>query len=67
MKITVALLVIAAAGLIGGAWLIGRWAVGLAVIVDSAGVALYALVRDDGRPVPQGPNVEILERYRNSA
>jgi hypothetical protein len=61
------LLLLAACGLIGGAWLIGRWAVGLAVIVDSLGIALYALVRDDGRPGPQGPNVEILERYRNSA
>ena len=36
------------AGVLGGGWLIGRWAFGLAVIADSVAVGVWALLRDDG-------------------
>lgn len=50
MRLSVVLLLSAAAGVVGGAWLIGMWCVGLAVIVDSAALAGYALFRDDVQP-----------------
>ena len=50
MRLSAVLLVCSLAGLVGGAWLIGRWAVGVAVMADSLLVGAYALVRDDGRP-----------------
>jgi hypothetical protein len=50
MRLSVLLLVLALAGMVGGAALIGRWAVGAAVIADSAAVAAWALLHDDGKP-----------------
>ena len=49
MRLHVILLIAALAGVVGGAWLIGMWAVGVAVIADSAAVAAWALFHDDGQ------------------
>lgn len=43
MRFAVFLLALSAAGVLGGASLIGRWAVGLAVIAVSLGLAYWAL------------------------
>jgi hypothetical protein len=53
MRLSVVLLCVSLAGVVGGAWLIGLWAVGLAVIADSVAVGVWALARDDGLPGPQ--------------
>ena len=41
------------AGLVGGlagGWLIGLWAFGLVLILESAGLIVWGLLRDDGLP-----------------
>ena len=48
MRSSVLLLLCSLAGILGGAALIGRWALGLALIADSIAVGVYALRRDDG-------------------
>ena len=39
-----------ALGALGGGWLVGRWCLGLVLIVLSAGLIAYGFFRDDGRP-----------------
>ena len=79
VRSAVMLLVACALGVLGGAALIGVWALGLAIIADSVAVAVFVLRCDDGVPeplpgeVPQ-PNAwavsgrvsSILERARAS-
>ena len=72
MRLSAFLLVLSLLGIIGGAALIGRWAVGCAVIFDSLCVGVWALHRDDGLPSPaalhEAPTLaNILERARRSA
>lgn len=66
MRTSIALFVVAAAGVVLGAALIGVWAVGLAVIADSVALAAYALLRDAPEPARPAvsPVAEILERGR---
>lgn len=71
MRLSVVLLVASLAGMVGGALLIGRWAVGLAVMADSLAVGWWAWNRDDGqqaaevRPVRGVPtHAQILEEHR---
>ena len=71
MRLSVVLLLLSLAGIAGGAALIAPWALGLAIIADSAAVGVYALLRDDGRR--PGPSVHevptlaaVLERARAS-
>jgi hypothetical protein len=71
MRQSVILLLCSLAGIMGGAALIGLWALGLAIIADSVAVGVYALLRDDeGRAAPsvhQVPTLnQILERARAS-
>lgn len=72
MRLSPILLACSLAGLVGGAWLIGMWAVGLAIIADSVAVGVYALLRDDGRGrgEPQAYDVptlhDVLERARRT-
>ena len=49
MRLSAVLLLCSLAGIIGGAWLIGMWCVGLAVIADSIAVGVFAWFRDDGK------------------
>ena len=76
MRSSVVLLLVSLAGVLGGAALIGMWALGLAIIADSVAVGVYALRRDDGVPAPQMQDLQpnawavagsvssILDRYR---
>lgn len=74
MRLSVALLLIALAGVLGGGALIGVPALGGCLIFDSLAVGLWALLRDDGEPVPGvrgvpgsgGTVAQILERARAS-
>ena len=71
MRLSVVLLLLSLAGVLGGAALIGIPALGAAVIFDSLCVGVWALARDDGQQ-PQvreiAPAVaDILERARRSA
>jgi hypothetical protein len=72
MRLSAALLLCSLAGIMGGAALIGLWALGLAIIADSVAVGVYALFHDDGtgaRPqVHAVPGAQqILERVRGAA
>ena len=54
MRSSVAILACSLAGVLGGAALIGVWALGLGIIFDSLAVAWWAIfVYDDGVPMPQ--------------
>src|ERR1700719_2051053 len=72
MRLSAVLLACSLAGVIGGAALIGLWAVGAAVIFDSLAVGVFALQRDDGtgRDAPSVHEVptlaRVLERARRS-
>jgi hypothetical protein len=56
------------AGVLGGAALIGTWALGLALIFDSLCVGVFALLRDDTGTAPsvhQVPTLrDVLEKAR---
>ena len=70
MRLSVVLLLCSLAGVIGGAALVGRWAVGVAIVADSAAVGVYALRRDDGNgqqpsvQAVQGTVASVLDRVR---
>ena len=73
MRLSAFLLVLSLLGVVGGAVLIGTWAVGCAVIFDSLAVGVWALLRDDGAapqvrelPGTGGTLQQILERARAS-
>lgn len=70
MRLSVVLLLCSLAGVMGGAALIGTWALGLAIIADSVAVGVYALLRDDAAAAPsvhQVPTVaNVLERARRA-
>ncbi len=67
MRLPVALLVLAAAGVVFGGWLIAPWAMGLAVVADSVALGVGALLWDRREPERRdlSPVAEILERGRN--
>jgi hypothetical protein len=72
MRLSVVLLLLSLAGIVGGAALIGLPALGGAVIFDSLATGVYALLRDDGRraapSVHEVPTLSnILERARGAA
>jgi hypothetical protein len=63
VRLSAFLLVIAVAGVVGGAWLIGMWAVGAVVIAMSGGLGAYAVLRD----VPEHPTAADLQASRDRA
>jgi len=72
VRLSIVLLLVSLAGILGGAALIAPWALGLAVIADSVAVGVYALLRDaEGRPAPSVHEVptlaDILERARRAS
>ena len=72
MRLSVALLLLSLAGIMGGAALIGLPALGGAVIFDSLAVGTWALLRDDGRreepSVHEVPTLaQVLERARSAS
>ena len=73
MRLSAVLLVFSLCGVLGGGWLIGRWAFGLCLIADSVAVGAWALLRDDGRAAA-APRVygvptlaQVLERARDAS
>jgi len=71
VRASIALLLVSLAGVLGGAALIGVWALGLAVIADSVAVGVYALLREaDSRRQPSVHEVPtlagILEKARRA-
>ena len=53
--------------MLGGAWLIGWWAVGIVLIVVGGLIAVDAVLRDDVRRVSLNqPSNEVLERWRRA-
>ena len=56
MRSSVVLLLVSLAGVLGGAALIGVWALGLAIIADSVAVGVFALMRE----VPEAPVVHAV-------
>jgi hypothetical protein len=75
MRLHVILLLASLAGILLGGWLIGRWALGTAIALDSAAVGAWALFHDDGTvPAEWEPQVhgvptltQVLERARDAA
>jgi hypothetical protein len=72
MRLSIALLIVSLAGVLGGAALIGLPALGGAVIFDSLCVGVWALARDDGQPaVPQVHAAstlhDVLDRFRQAS
>lgn len=68
MQRQVLLLLVSLGGIVGGAALIGTWAIGVAIIADSVFGVWYALMRDVG-PGPQPvamAHEQVLARYRAS-
>ena len=65
---SVILLLVSLAGIMGGAALIGTWALGLAIIADSVAVGVFALLRDDGsRQQPSVHEVPTLQAVLDRA
>lgn len=56
MRLSLALLLVSLLGALGGAWLIGQWAVGIVVLAYSVLLATFAVLRD-----PDAPTVTDLE------
>ena len=63
----VAELVAAVAVMLGGAWLIGWWAVGVVLVMFGVLIAVDAVLRDDVRRTSKNlPLNEVLERWRRA-
>jgi hypothetical protein len=64
MRLSAVLLCCSLAGVVGGAALIGRWALGLAVVADAIAVGVFALLRDsESRTGPSVHEVPTLAEY----
>lgn len=63
MRPSILMLLAALLGVLVGAWLIAPWAFGLAVIVDSVGVGVFALFVDDETSVER-PVSGVTEEQR---
>lgn len=61
MRASIAAVAAGAAGALGGGDLVGRWCLGLVLIILSAGLVAYGLLRDsDGERVKTAPSVRSL-------
>ena len=72
MRLSVVVLLLALAGVLGGGALIGLPALGGCLIFDSLCAGVWALLRDDGagtvRSVHAVPSVgDVLDRYRRAS
>jgi hypothetical protein len=72
MRLSVVLLLLSLAGVLGGGALIGPPALGGCLIFDSLAVGAWALLRDDGQraspSVHEAPTLaQVLERARGAA
>jgi hypothetical protein len=62
LRLNAVLLAFALAGIVAGAALIGRWAVGCAVIADSLVLGAYALLRDVPEKPMRGDQLDMIRR-----
>jgi hypothetical protein len=65
--VSAALVIAGMAGAAAGAWLVGKWCLGLVVMAESAGVIWFGLMRDDGAGVPRRGErtvAEVLDEQR---
>ena len=68
MRLSACLLVLSLAGIVAGGYLIGRWALGAAIVADSVAVGAWALLRDaEGRAEPSVHEVATLENILERA
>jgi hypothetical protein len=69
MRLSLFLLGVSLVGMVGGAFLIGVWAVGVALVAWSAAVAGFAVLRDfpESRRQPAVTSLDPIERYRRSS
>ena len=71
MRQSVVMLLCSLAGVLGGAALIGTWALGVALIFDSLCVGVFALLRDDRVAAPSVHELptlqQVLARARGAA
>jgi hypothetical protein len=66
VRLNACLLALALFGVVAGAWLIGTWAVGLAIIFDSLVVGTYALLVDVGEKPMRGDQLDMIRRRQAS-
>lgn len=71
MRLSAALLIVSLAGILGGGWLCGPLAFGIAVMVDSLALGVYAVLREfeshPEAPAQGAPTLyDVLERARSS-
>jgi hypothetical protein len=64
VRLSAFLLAVSFAGVVVGAALIGRWAVGCAVIADSAALAVWALLRDVPERAARGDQLDLIRNRR---
>jgi len=62
VRLNAFLLALALAGIVAGAALIGRWAVGCAVIADSVLLGAWALLRDVPEKPIRGDQLDLVRR-----
>lgn len=67
MRLSAFLFLVSLAGIVFGASLIGTWAIGLAIIVDSVAVGTFALLRDSGPPPQAAELLAAREAVRERA
>lgn len=67
MRLNIALLTLALAGIIGGAALIGRWAVGCAIITDSLAVGAWALLREVPEKPMRGDQLDLVRDQQRAS
>lgn len=64
MRLSAFLLTLSVAGVVGGAWLIGVWAVGVAVVAMSAGLGAWAILRDVPEAAERGDQLDLIRQRR---
>jgi hypothetical protein len=66
VRFAVFLLVLSAAGVVGGASLIGRWALGLAIVAVSLGLGWWALFGEVAEKPVRGDQLDLIRQRRAS-
>jgi amino acid transporter len=64
VRLSAFLLVLSVAGVVGGAWLIGMWAVGTVVVAMSGGLGAYAVLRDVPEKTVRGDQLDLIRNRR---
>lgn len=67
MRLSATLMTLGLLGVLGGAYLIGTVALGVAIIADSVGLVAYGLLRDTAKPDVVSEHDRIREARRQAA